>query len=110
MNQGDVTILIVRFTQQDGSLFGFDATSGPGYVRHCYIIDHEDNKMLRPYKVVSANSTPATSETPIPEFSVTTLIVLSSIITGFVAYISFKRRQNTDPKQLTTVPFLILAH
>ncbi|MEN6485638.1 MAG: multicopper oxidase [Syntrophobacteraceae bacterium] len=32
--------------------YPFDPTSGPGYVWHCHIIDHEDNEMMRPYKVV----------------------------------------------------------
>lgn len=32
--------------------FKFDPTSGPGYVWHCHIIDHEDNEMMRPFKVV----------------------------------------------------------
>jgi spore coat protein A len=46
-----VTVIQVRFTQQDGSDFPFDATDGPGYVWHCHILDHEDNEMMRPYKV-----------------------------------------------------------
>ena len=25
--------------------------NGPGYVWHCHILDHEDNEMMRPYKV-----------------------------------------------------------
>jgi hypothetical protein len=29
--------------------FAFDPTSGPGYVWHCHIVDHEDNEMMRPY-------------------------------------------------------------
>ena len=32
--------------------YSFDPTDGPGYVWHCHIIDHEDNEMMRPYKVV----------------------------------------------------------
>jgi spore coat protein A len=48
-----VTVIAVRFTQQNGSAFPFDATEGPGYVWHCHILDHEDNEMMRPYKVVS---------------------------------------------------------
>jgi spore coat protein A len=48
-----VTLIKVRFTQQDGSAFPFDATAGPGYVWHCHILDHEDNEMMRPYHVVS---------------------------------------------------------
>lgn len=61
---GEVTRVVLRFTQQDGSAYTFDATGndmiatdsmdmmagGPGYVWHCHIIDHEDNEMMRPYK------------------------------------------------------------
>jgi spore coat protein A len=31
------------------NLFSFDPTSGPGYMMHCHILDHEDNEMMRPY-------------------------------------------------------------
>jgi spore coat protein A len=48
-----VTVVQVRFKQQDGSAFPFDATAGPGYVWHCHILDHEDNEMMRPYHVIS---------------------------------------------------------
>ncbi|MEJ2240631.1 MAG: multicopper oxidase domain-containing protein [Candidatus Bathyarchaeota archaeon] len=47
-----VTVVKVRFAQQDGSAFPFDATDGPGYVWHCHILDHEDNEMMRPYHVL----------------------------------------------------------
>jgi len=33
------------------NLYNFDPTSGPGYVWHCHILDHEDNEMMRPYVV-----------------------------------------------------------
>lgn len=33
------------------NLYTFDPTKGPGYAWHCHIIDHEDNEMMRPYKV-----------------------------------------------------------
>jgi spore coat protein A len=33
------------------NFYRFDPTKGPGYVWHCHIIDHEDNEMMRPYKV-----------------------------------------------------------
>lgn len=66
MYPGEVTRIVVRFKKQDGTPFGFDATgatpvaynkngvldSGPGYVWHCHIIDHEDNEMMRPYHPV----------------------------------------------------------
>ena len=35
------------------NLYSFDPTTGPGYVWHCHILDHEDNEMMRPYEVVS---------------------------------------------------------
>ena len=53
MRPGEVTTIRVRFTAQDGTSFPFDATSGPGYVWHCHIIDHEDNEMMRPYLVTN---------------------------------------------------------
>ncbi|MGB8311421.1 MAG: multicopper oxidase domain-containing protein [Halobacteriota archaeon] len=44
----------MRFAPIDGSrTFPFDATAGPGHIWHCHILDHEDNKMMRPYKIVS---------------------------------------------------------
>ena len=56
MNPGEVTIIRVKFAPIDDpdrdGLYPFDQTAGPGYVWHCHIIDHEDNEMMRPYKVV----------------------------------------------------------
>lgn len=61
---GSVTRLLVRFkpleeekdgdqmTQGGGGRFPFDVTAGPGYVYHCHILDHEDNEMMRPMKIV----------------------------------------------------------
>jgi spore coat protein A, manganese oxidase len=34
------------------NLFPFDPTEGT-YVWHCHIIDHEDNEMMRPYRVTN---------------------------------------------------------
>ena len=60
MNPNQVTRIRVRFAPQDVPTFDvspgenrypFDPTRGPGYVWHCHIIDHEDNEMMRPYKV-----------------------------------------------------------
>jgi len=52
MNPGEATVIRVRFAAQDGTPYPFDPSLGPGYVWHCHIIDHEDNEMMRPYKVV----------------------------------------------------------
>lgn len=60
MNPNQVTRIRVRFAPQDvpsgnvkpgENLFPFDPTTEPGYVWHCHILDHEDNEMMRPYKV-----------------------------------------------------------
>ncbi len=57
---GEVTVIRVRFAPQDAvgaapgiNLYPFDPTYGPGYVWHCHILEHEDNEMMRPYKVIS---------------------------------------------------------
>lgn len=62
MNPGEVTKVAVRWAptdiplgaSQNQLLFAFDPSEGPGYVWHCHIIDHEDNEMMRPFRV-SAN-------------------------------------------------------
>ena len=60
MNPNQVTRIMVRFAPQDvpscgvkpgENLYPFDPTTEPGYVWHCHILDHEDNEMMRPYKV-----------------------------------------------------------
>lgn len=35
------------------NLFPFDPSSFPGYVWHCHLLDHEDNEMMRPMKIVN---------------------------------------------------------
>ena len=58
---GQVITLLVRWTPSDvaqianrsytgRNLYAFDPTEG-SYVWHCHIIDHEDNEMMRPYRV-----------------------------------------------------------
>ena len=75
-----VTRIRVRFAQQEGSPFPFDATQGPGFVWHCHILDHEDNEMMRPYKLVSAG--PESQNTPI-------LIVAAVIVVAVVIVFIF---------------------
>jgi FtsP/CotA-like multicopper oxidase with cupredoxin domain len=48
---GYVTVIRIRFTSQDGTPFPFDPTTGPGYVWHCHILEHEDNEMMRPLEI-----------------------------------------------------------
>jgi FtsP/CotA-like multicopper oxidase with cupredoxin domain len=56
---GMVTRFVARFAPQDKAVnaldlnYAFDPNAlGYGYVWHCHIVDHEDNEMMRPYKVV----------------------------------------------------------
>jgi spore coat protein A, manganese oxidase len=57
MNHDEATKIRMRFAPIDGRTnYSFDATEGPGYVWHCHILDHEDNEMMRPYKVVPRSS------------------------------------------------------
>jgi FtsP/CotA-like multicopper oxidase with cupredoxin domain len=56
VNSGEVVTIRARFAPQDGSNFLFDATAGPGYVWHCHLLEHEDNDMMRPYKVTQRTS------------------------------------------------------
>ena len=59
MYPSEVTTVVVRFAPTDlpittpvnQLLFAFDPSTGPGYVWHCHIIDHEDNEMMRRYTV-----------------------------------------------------------
>lgn len=57
---GQVTTIRVRFAPQDVAfsepgvnLFPFNPADKPGYVWHCHILDHEDNEMMRPYRVLN---------------------------------------------------------
>ena len=60
MNPNQVTRILVRFAPQNvpsgavkpgQNFYPFNPSCGPGYVWHCHILDHEDNEMMRPYKV-----------------------------------------------------------
>jgi FtsP/CotA-like multicopper oxidase with cupredoxin domain len=50
---GEVLTFVVRFAPAAGGSYPFDVTQGPDYVWHCHIIDHEDQDMIRPYRVVA---------------------------------------------------------
>lgn len=49
-----VTKILVKFSYiHANQSYPFDATKEPGYVYHCHILDHEDNVMMRPLKLVN---------------------------------------------------------
>jgi FtsP/CotA-like multicopper oxidase with cupredoxin domain len=50
---GYMTSIMVAFKIVDtNQTYPFDATAEPGYVYHCHILDHEDNEMIRPLKLL----------------------------------------------------------
>ncbi|KAF3432207.1 hypothetical protein FNV43_RR26946 [Rhamnella rubrinervis] len=54
MMPGSVTKILVRFAYIHSNIsYVFDPTADPGYVYHCHILDHEDNAMMRPLKIIS---------------------------------------------------------
>lgn len=61
MNPGQITRIRVRFAPQNLTCvkagpginsYPFDPCAKPGYVWHCHILDHEDNDMMRPFRVI----------------------------------------------------------
>ncbi|CAI5494577.1 unnamed protein product [Closterium sp. Naga37s-1] len=49
---GQVLTLWAGWKDNNGRPLQFDASVGPGYVYHCHMLDHEDNDMMRPFKIV----------------------------------------------------------
>ncbi|HEU4725192.1 MAG TPA: multicopper oxidase domain-containing protein [Candidatus Eisenbacteria bacterium] len=63
VNPGEVARFLIRFAPQDDSpSFAFDATAEPGYVWHCHILEHEENDMMRPYKLVAPSAAIAVAD------------------------------------------------
>lgn len=69
---GKVTRILMRWAPQDAdpkkvkpgvNLFPFDPTIGPGYVWHCHLLDHEDNEMMRRFKVINLPQMTANPQT-----------------------------------------------
>jgi FtsP/CotA-like multicopper oxidase with cupredoxin domain len=51
---GFVTSVVIAFKLVDtNQTYPFDTTAEPGYVYHCHILDHEDNAMIRPLKLLA---------------------------------------------------------
>ncbi len=120
MNPGEVTRVLVRVAPQDAdarvggpvaagmNLYPFDPTAGlgtsddgfgypggPGYVWHCHIVDHEDNEMMRPYRItrsalpVAASQAEASAEVAEARPSLPTLAMAEPNPTSAGARIAF---------------------
>jgi FtsP/CotA-like multicopper oxidase with cupredoxin domain len=86
-NSGEVTVIRLRFAQQNGDDFPFDATAGPGYVWHCHLLEHEDNEMMRPYTVAPKAGTEN------PELIIIAVaVVIAVAVIGFIGYVRFRKR------------------
>ena len=61
VNPGQVTRIRIRYAPQGvmncqvepgDNYYSFSPCEGPGYVWHCHLLDHEDNEMMRPMKLL----------------------------------------------------------
>jgi FtsP/CotA-like multicopper oxidase with cupredoxin domain len=91
VNAGEVVTIRLRWTEQNGNPFPFDATAGPGYVWHCHMLEHEDNEMMRPYIVVSPSQN--------LNLEITVIAVVATITVAAVVLIVFKRFQNRSRRE-----------
>jgi spore coat protein A, manganese oxidase len=77
---GQITTIRVRFAPQDNSSYPFDATTGPGYVWHCHILEHEDNEMMRPYTLTQQNSAANSQLTILTAVAVAVFVVAAVVV------------------------------
>jgi FtsP/CotA-like multicopper oxidase with cupredoxin domain len=93
VNSGEVVTIRLRWAEQNGNPFPFDATVGPGYVWHCHMLEHEDNEMMRPYIVVSPVATQNLNlETTIA------IATAAAVIAALAVILLFKRLRRRTPK------------
>lgn len=53
MRPGYMTTFLLTFSLLDSHQpYPFNASAEPGYLYHCHILDHEDNMMMRPLKIL----------------------------------------------------------
>ena len=91
VNPSEVVTIRVRFAQQDGSSFPFDATAGPGYVWHCHLLEHEDNDMMRRYKV-----TQRTANLTLPVTVSVVAVAAAASLSGYAYQRRRKKRLQTN--------------
>ncbi len=91
VNSGEVVTIRLRWTEQNGNPFPFDATAGPGYVWHCHLLEHEDNEMMRPYIVVS------TAQNLFWE--IVAIVIVAVVAIALVVVIVVRRRRNHSSEQ-----------
>jgi FtsP/CotA-like multicopper oxidase with cupredoxin domain len=92
VNTGEVVVIRLRWAEQDGNPFPFDATAGPGYVWHCHLLEHEDNEMMRPYVVV-----PSTQNI---NFEIVAIVLVGTVAVALAGLLVFRRLRNRSKKTI----------
>ncbi|KAJ7551951.1 hypothetical protein O6H91_06G035800 [Diphasiastrum complanatum] len=52
MKPAHITSFLTRFLNLNSEPYPFNVSADPGYAYHCHILDHEDNEMMRPLKIL----------------------------------------------------------
>ncbi len=105
MYPGQVTTVKVSYNQQNGAPFTFNPSSGPGYVWHCHIIDHEDNEMMRPQVVVPAAKAAVAANQQLEELQLNELKSMSPLPDAFALDQNYPNPFNPS----TTITFQLPA-
>jgi spore coat protein A, manganese oxidase len=95
VNIGEAVTIRLRWAEQNGNPFPFDAAAGPGYVWHCHVLEHEDNEMMRPYTVVSSSQTPALNLNL--ELAIAAIVVV--VVAVLVLLLIFRRSRGHSEKR-----------
>jgi spore coat protein A len=90
VNSGEVVTIRVRWAEQNGNPFTFDATAGPGYVWHCHLLEHEDNEMMRPFIVVKPNNLGATEFIAVP-----VAVIIIAALAALLIFRRYRRKKET---------------
>jgi len=97
---GKVTRVLLRFAPQYAknadlvpgkNPFPFDPTAGPGYVWHCHILDHEDNDMMRPMKMVAQPLVKAVPSKQLPQTTAPTTVKPGHVHAGTKGMMRFRK-------------------
>lgn len=100
VNTGEAVTIRLRWAEQNGNPFPFDATAGPGYVWHCHVLEHEDNEMMRPYIVVSSGQT--TAQGLNLKLTVATVVAVAVVV--LVLFIVLRRSRGRSVKRKDMSP------
>lgn len=96
VNSGEVVTIRIRWAEQNGNPYPFDATAGPGYVWHCHILEHEDNEMMRPYTVIAAPTAPLGIDSVTIDIIVASAVIIA-VVMAILYFKHFRHRSRIVP-------------